>query len=148
MVVRLRADQVALVRQQGDRVRARHGGEEGLALPAHRRDRRGHRRSPGAHDDRHLGDVNQLARRAYRRLRIGLIVLDDQLDLAAEQSAGGVHLRGDRLHGFQHARPVEPAGTGQRREHAELQRSALRLHHGRGEDTRCQRRRALQRRAA
>src|SRR5512146_1383382 len=51
---------LAWVRQLGDRIGARHGGEERLALPAQRRDRGGDRGGPRAHDGGHLGDVDQL----------------------------------------------------------------------------------------
>ena len=125
-IVRLGADQVALMRQFGDRIGTGRSGEEGLALPAHRRHRRGHRRGPGAHDHRHLVHVDQLARGAHRGLRVGLVVFHHQFDLATEHAAGGVDLGGDGLHRLQHARAVERAGAGQRRQHAELQFCALR----------------------
>ncbi len=139
--VGLRADQVALVWQLRDRVRARHRGQERLALPAQRRHRGGHRRGPGAHDRHDAVDVDQLAGRAHRGLRIGLVVLAHELDLAAQHATGSVDLLRDELHRLAHRRTVGAAGAGQRRQRAELDRRGLGPgpgrdeaggHHGRG----------------
>jgi hypothetical protein len=88
--------------------------------------------SPRAHDCRHLGHVDQLARRAHRRLGIRLSVLDDQHDLAPEQAGVRVDFVDHRLHRLRHARAVEAARAGERCQHAELQWLALRT-----DDRRC-----------
>ena len=45
----------------------------------------------------HLVDVDQLARGAHAGFRVGLVVLGEIFDLAAEQAARGVHLIDHRL---------------------------------------------------
>ena len=71
--------------------------------------------------------------RAARTAASGLVWSSshDQLDLASQQAARGVDLVRHRLHRLEHARAVEAAGAGERRQHAETQRRALRAHDGR-----------------
>ena len=128
LCVGLRPHEVALVRQQRDRVRARHGGEERLRFPAERRDRRRDRGGPRAHDRGDLVEIDQLARRPHPGLGIRLVVLADELELAAEHAAGGVDLAGHPLHRLEHRGTVVTAGAGERRQRAEPDRTCLGAH--------------------
>jgi hypothetical protein len=103
---------------------------------------------PGPHDHRHLRHVDELARGAHRGFRVGLVVLDGKLDLPADDAARPVHLGRDRLHGLEHARPVEAARAGERREHAEREGRALRAQQRRRSETRRRDRKPLQRASA
>ena len=128
--VGLGAHEIALVRQLGDRIGARRGGQEGLALPAERRHRGGHRRGPGAHDGGGLVDVDQLARSANAGFRAGLVVLAHQHDAPAQHAARLVDLLDDRRGDLGHRRAVGAAGAGERRQGGELDGVGLRTHHG------------------
>ena len=113
------------MRELRDRIGAGDGRKEGLRFPAERRDGGGDRGGPGAEDGGDLVDVDQLAGGAYAGLRIGLVVFRDQLDLPAEHAAGGIDLVDHGLDRLDHDRAIGAAGTGERRQRADLDRGAL-----------------------
>ena len=124
--VGLGAHEIALVRQQGDRVGARHGAKEGLVLPAQRRHGRRYRRGPGAQDRGHLVDVDQLACRAHAGIGIGLVVLAHEHDLAAKHATRGIHFLDDGGGDLGHRRTVGAARARERRQGRDLDGVGLR----------------------
>jgi hypothetical protein len=118
--VGLGAHEIALVRQQGDRIGAGDGAEEGLVLPAQRRHGGRHRRGPGAQDRGHLVDIDQLPRRTHAGVGIGLVVLAHQHDLAAHHAARGVHFLDHGGGDLGHHRTVGTARAGERRQRRDL----------------------------
>ena len=66
-----------------------------------------------------------LRARAHAGLRVGLVVLGEIFELAAEQAARGVHLVDHRLMGDAAVRPERRARAGERDEAGELDRAGL-----------------------
>ena len=124
--VGLGADDVAVMRQLGDRVRPRDGEQHRLALPAQRGHRGGDGGGPGAEDGADLVDVDQLARGAHAGVGIGLAILGDEGQLAAEHAAGRVDVVGRRPRDLDHRRAIGAARAGERGEGAETDRLILR----------------------
>ena len=76
-----------------------------------------------------------LRARAHAGFRVGLVVLGEIFELAAEQAARGVHLIDHRLMRDAAVRPERRAGAGERNEARELDRAGL-AEAGRGDDER------------
>ncbi len=95
--MRLRAHEIALVRQQREQIRRRDRQHHHLVVPAQRQHGGADGGRPHAHDRLHLVDVDELARGADAGLGIGLIVLGEVLELAAEKAARRVDLIDHRL---------------------------------------------------
>ena len=127
--VGLGAHEEALMRQLGNRIRARYGAKEGLALPAERRHGRGHRGRPGAENRRDLVDVDQFAGGPDACFGAGLVVLADQSNTAAKHAAGFVDLLDHAARDLGHHWAIGAAGPGERRQGGELDGVGLRTHH-------------------
>ena len=134
--VRLRAHEIALVRQLGDRVGGRDGQHHHLVFPAERQHRAADRGRPHAHDRLHLVDVDQLARAAHAGFGVGLVVLGEIFELAAEQAARGVHLIDHSLMRDAVVRSERRARAGQGNKTCEPDRAGL-AEARRGDDERC-----------
>ena len=81
-------------------------------------------------DDSVLAD--ELVRQRHGLLRVGRVVVADKFDLLAEQSALFVYFVNGDLHGLVDAESVSRSKTGERGEHADLDR--IRRHRAAGKD--------------
>jgi hypothetical protein len=114
--------EVAVVLELAVDVEAEQAHEHELALHHERHRRRDDVGAVARHDHVHLVHVEELGVDAGHRCRIGLVVVVDQLDLAAEQAAPGVDVLRPDLHRDQRGLAVARERAGQAHAEADLER--------------------------
>src|SRR5439155_27138134 len=111
-----------------------------LLLGGDRADRIPHRAGDRADDDVHLVALDQLSRLLDADLRIGLVILDEELQFAALDATAIVDLLLRELRAVQHRLAEDRVDPGERDEHAHLHRLCRRPEHRRMSERRDPRR--------